>query len=264
MRSVVLHLLRSLALSLAITIHVSGYATSDSSILESSQFWPDKVAVNVETIGVKYGNIVEPGKNWIFLRYQDGKCLVDMGHNGIHALNVEDTDILERVTKISEERTFPFQGLFTYRYTKSFYNPETLRGFQLGDMDPYDFFLLFYFDYESGSHLVEVLGEFIQGYLNELNTEMKVEVLLLPSGNVIVEKKLENYISDGLVAPTITPFLCEGTIYTLKHDHEVKGDVVLVDKFGKVIEQFFIAPLDAQDILRITKEVLSDKDLKNN
>ena len=189
MRSIFLYFLRVLLLSLGMIIHLSGYAASGSNLFEASKFWPEKVTVSAEITGVKHGNVVKPGKEWVFLRYQDGKCLVDMGHNGIQALDVEDTDILERMTKISEERTFPFQGLFTYRYTKSFYDPKTLRGLQLGDLDPYDYFVLFYFDYESSIDVTKTLKEFIQKYANELNTEMKVEVLLLPGGNIIASAR---------------------------------------------------------------------------
>lgn len=263
MRSVLLHLLRPLALSLAITIHLSGHTHSDSSILEHSKFWPEKVTVNSEVTGATHGNIVKPGNEWIFLRYQDGKCLVDMGHNGIHALNAEDTDILERVTKISKERTFPFQGLFTHRYTKSFYDPKTLRGFQLGDLDQYDYFVLFYFNYESGSDTANILGDFISNYMEEMKAEMNLMALLATSNNVLANKTLLDYISDGLVAPTATPFLYKGMVHTLEHDHETRGDVVLVDKFGKVIEQFFLSKLDDKALYETLKQAVEKEASKS-
>jgi hypothetical protein len=259
MRLVVFRLSRALLLSLGVTIHLFGYAASDSSVLEHSKFWPEKVTVNIEVTGVKHGNSVKPGREWIFLRYQDGKCLLDLGHNGIHALNVEDTDILERVTKISEENFFPFQGLFTYRYTKSFYDPKTLRGFQLGDMDQFDYFVLFYFDYESGSNTAHILGDFIRNYAEKINAEIKLAVLLIPSNNIIADGALSDYIADGLVAPTATPFMLKGMMHTLKHDYEIKGDVVLIDKFGKIIEQFFLSKLDSRDLSEILKNTLEEE-----
>ena len=232
------------------------------SLLSESRFWPEKITVNSEVIGVTHGNVVKPKKEWVFLRYQDGKCLVDMGHNGIHALNVEDTDILERVAKISKERTFPFQGLFTHRYTKSFYDPKTLRGFQLGDLDQYDYFVLFYFNYESGSDTTNILGDFISNYMEEMKAKMNLMALLVTSNNVLADGLLSDYIADGLVAPTATPFLYKGMVHTLKHDHETIGDVVLVDKFGKVIKQFFLSELDARILFETLKHAIEKEAYK--
>ena len=228
-------------------------------LLNESKFWPERVTVNVEITGVTYGNTVKSGQEWIFLRYEDGKCLVDMGHNGIHTFAADDTDIAERISNISKKRAFPFRGLFTHRYTKSFYDPKKMRGLQLGDLDQYEFFVLFYFDYESGSNVAKTLAEFIQKYLNELNTEMKLEVLMLPSGNIIADGKLSDYIADGLVARTATPFMLKGMVHTLKHDYKIKGDVVLIDKFGKVIKQFFLSNLTSDgDLIKIFKDTLAE------
>lgn len=253
MKLVFLHLRFIILSSLYLATPLSIFG---SSILDNSKFWPEKVTVNVEITGVKHGNIVKPGSEWMFLRYENGKCLVDMGHNGIHALNVKDTDVLERVKKISEENIFPREGLFTYRYTKSFHDPKTLRGLQSGDLDKYDYFALFYFDYESGSKVTEVLSNFVKNYTNKAESKLNLKVLFIVSNNLLKEKQLSDYITDGLFAPTSTPFLYESTVYTLAHDHEKKGDVVLVDKFGKVIKQFFLSKVDDDKLFKTLKDAL--------
>ena len=220
---------------------LSVYASGSACLLNQSKFWPNMVTVNVDVTGVTHGNTVKSGKEWTFLRYEGEKCLVDMGHNGIHTLNIEDTDVLARVVKNAEERTFPYQGLFTHRYTKSFFDPKTLRGLQHQDLDAFDYFLLCYFDYQSGSSISHTLGNFVKNHKMKTAKEMKLAVLLLPSKNVIEDNLVSDYISDGFDAPTATPFMLEGMMHTLQHQHETKGDLVLIDKNGKIINQFFLS-----------------------
>jgi len=214
------------------------------SLPSRSMYWPLKVTVHKAIVGKMHGNTVTGGQEWEFLRYQNGKCLVDMGHNGIFKLNIEDTDLLERMALSAEEKRPPYQGLFTYRYTKSFFDPVSLKGYQLwGPLEQYEYFVLFYFDYKEGSNDVTLIGDFISHHIDNVKASFDLGVLLIPSGNIVANKEIESYITDGLNAPTAVPLMREGLIHTLQHHAKSNGDVVILDKNGFILEQFFLSDL---------------------
>lgn len=218
----------------------------DSSLLEESRFWPMNVTVLDKIVGKTHGNTVPAGGEWAFLRYENGLCLVDMGHNGIFRFKVDQTDLLERMRRISKERTYPFQGLFTFRYTKSFYLPESPeRGLTLGALDEYDYFVLFYFNYEKSSEAVAEVATVIDTLKDPGSAMSDIAVLLLPENDFRADGLLDSYVADGLTAPTILPFWTNPIRYALSHDVERNGDVVIVDKFGKILGQFFQSDLQA-------------------
>ncbi|PXA03759.1 hypothetical protein DDZ13_10730 [Coraliomargarita sinensis] len=238
----------------------AGQSESDE-LLTVSKYWPKQVAVQREVLGQTHGNQVPPGRHWEFIRYEHGKCLVDMGHNGIFAFNPEDTDLLERVRKNQRDRTFPYRGLFTFRYTKSFFNPETNRGYQLGgDLEQYEYFILFYFNYDAVDIPASAIGDLVKNEKGKLNRNYNAEILLVPDLSVSDQGNLENYLAEGFVAPTVIPFMRDGLMHSLHHKPQEKGGVVVLDKFGQIKGQFFLKDLgqdlSGQNIFNALKGIL--------
>lgn len=224
-----------------------GGGADESALLDESQYWPDKITVKKEVTGRMHGNAVPAGREWIFLRYEEGKCLVDMGHNGIFRFEPEDTDIVERIRRNEKERPSDFQGLFTHRFTKAFFDPATLKGYQFGGpLESCEYFLLIFFDYQQGSVQAATLGEFVRDHAASLKDKMDVGTLLVPSGNIIAGKMVEDYLQDGLNAPTIAPYKHEAMLYTLQYEPDKQGDVLLVDKSGRFLGHFFLSDLSSE------------------
>lgn len=211
---------------------------------ERSKFWPLKVAVHKEVIGDKHGNLVRPGREWDFIRYQRGKVIVDMGHNGIFDFLPMETDLSERMTENQQTRTFPFRGLFTFRFTKWFFDPSTLKGYQLGGpLEKFDYFILLDFKFDSSSQHVRKLGEVVSKSVITLNEKFDTGILLLPSEDIVSEGTVDEYLELGFNAPTIVSFLRAGMLHVLYHNSEQNGDILVVDKYGKVLGQFFFSDL---------------------
>ena len=229
-----------ICLNYIIAEEVSGF----SDLLSDSKYWPKQVVVHKEIVGETHGNIVPGGRRWEFIRYQDGKCRVDMGHNGIFHFEPGDTDFVERVQRNLKERTFPYQGLFTYRFTKSFYRPETLKGDQFGgDLEDMEYFVLVHFTYRKDDTQTQALGNFNRIFKDSLREQCEAAVLFLPTNNIIEEDIVTDYISDGFDSPTVVPFMREGMMHSLGLEIKTKGDVAVVDKNGAVLGQFFLADL---------------------
>lgn len=257
------HYVKFLGLTCLLIASVSASTGSaeETDFYQMSKYWPQKVTVHKDIVGETHGNTVPGGRAWEFMRYQDGKCLVDMGHNGIFWLAPEETDLRERMLRLENERQFPFQGLFTFRYTKSFYDPETLKGYQLrGELDEVEYFVLFYFDYDKSSPKTHALGIFISEFQEILKAEYQLGVLLLPTQDPISTNGFEDYIDSGFNAPTVVPYLQDGVIHSLQHKASKNGDVVVVDKFGKVLGQFFLQDLgeqaDSDALLSVLRKIL--------
>jgi len=233
-----------------------------SVLYEESSYWPTRVQVDEEVVGQTHGNKVEPGAEWTFLRYQGGDCIVDMGHNGIHAVDAKNTDLLDRMRHYQKTRKFPFQGLFTFRSTKSFYMPESPeKGLELGVFDEYDYFVLFYFEYSHEEPASQLIGEFLRAEAKTLERDNRAKVLLLPENNVQVAGLVEDYKADGFTNPTVIPFLYSSLEHSLYHRPNQKGDVVLVDSFGKILGQFFLDDIpDAktEDLARVLETILQE------
>lgn len=254
-------LTRFLAVLIFMSSVLSGEEVGAQTLLYASSFWPNKVTVNVDVVGKKHGNQVPAGREWMFLRCQDGKCLVDMGHNGIFALDPEDTDLIPRIQSNMQERPEDYQGLFTHRYTKTFYNPDTLKAYQLGgELEEFERFILFYFDYDQENKQSAAIGDFVSQYQNAMKERHGMCVLLLPESNVIADDVVDEFIKDGFKAPTVVPFMREGALYTLQHKPKEKGDVVIVDKNGLILGQFFLSDFgdnyEHKMMLNIIDEIL--------
>lgn len=218
-------------------------AYGGSNLEEASELWPQKVATRTPLIGKLHGNTLGRGSEGVFLRIESGEVMVDFGHNGIFKLPVKDTDFLDRVRQAIGVRTFESQGLFTFRYASSFFWPETSTSCRIPELESFDYFVVIYFDYDEASEEMHLVKELSKEFSTLMADDLKTSLILMPVRGVSNAVDMRLYYFDGFHAPTISPYMKKGTVHTLQHDFENKGDLVVIDKNGHILTQNFLSKL---------------------
>lgn len=224
-----------------------------------SQFWPSKLSTKVELTGKKHGNTLKPGFKGVFLRLSDGKCLVDFGHSGIFKLDIDETDFVDRRAELVGVRTYASQGLFEFRYTKLFFNPERYHGFQLGDWEWAERFVIVYEEYEPDAQVETYLQGLAEAYESSDLASMGTMLLLVTENDLVEDELAQPYHDSGINLPTVAPFHRQGAIYTLQHDHAESGDLVIIDKNGRLLSQSFLVEFEGTEDLITHITEISDK-----
>lgn len=232
------------------------------SILKESQYWPEKVTVHKTLTGRMFENPISAGREWVFLRTDDETVLVDMGHNGVFALEPSDTDVVQRIRANKQRGIVNERGLFSYRHAKWFYEVSTKVGLKIESLDDYEAFVLFYFNYEPDGETAKVISKLLADGGGSLLGRSDTGVLLLPNQNLIAEGLSHEFLEDGLNAPVIAPYKRSSFEHAQQHFPEKRGDIVVIDKNGQVFAQFFFSDLgenaSADALHAILKRVLAE------
>lgn len=241
---------RMLVCYLGVLLAHLGHAMSSDELAKRSECWPERIATRVALTGETHGNTLRAGTEGMLVRIDpEGTALVDFGHNGIFSLSVSDTDVVERAERLSIKRTAESQGLFTFRYTKSFYDPETNRAYQLGDWDRFDRFVLIYLPGELVGALELPVAEFVSSYREQLVSDYKTELCIIPYNLPPAEVTTGSLVSLEVSAPRVVPFHQRGVIHSLQHYPDLRGGIVAIDKNGRILKRIDLKMLQEPRIL---------------
>lgn len=139
--------------------------SQEDEILIRSEWWPPQIELTEPFLaeGV-LKNGLKPGRKGFVIRVEDGKVLTDFGRFGVHALDFDQTDFMDRRAVLSQHNTWDDKGvLMTMIGNKIFgINPVNFYVLPFDQVNAWDYLAFVYYKpYEDESDAaVAKLGEF--------------------------------------------------------------------------------------------------------
>lgn len=230
-------LLFFLAFCVVAKLSLLGSASMTLELLsERSELWPERISVKTELTGEKHGNLLKPGVEGIFLGMKEGRCVVDLGHNGIFYLAVEETDLEKRALERMGTRRFADEGLFARRYSKYFLQADSRKPMKIDAFASADYFLVLLLNIDESESGEDKLRQFLDSLKSSVFVEYSIQPWVIPSATVD-GAFLDAFGKELGELPVIAEFLKESFIHANQHLLAASNcnQAVLVDKNGKQI-----------------------------
>ncbi len=215
-----------------------GSELSSHNVMERSDLWPFRVALS-EDRELDRGTVLKAGRTAVLIRVEktgeDGEVAIcDYGGDGIHRIDVESTDLVERMRRIRAEPASKDLANYVEMMANKFRLPDGSGEFISPPLPFYKEkrgFLFVYIDREESY-------ESLAGRLAEVAPmidEKKVIPLVLPVFPY-VDSEFGPKILDLEMDVGIFPaFLCYPFIRTLQHEPGSESMLVLTDMDGRIL-----------------------------